>query len=389
MKKVMMYCHAFYPLNTGYANAFLNLVNSILDHDLDIHITVVTPIALSQDIQELKRDRLTIQRLIPFTKLRVLRFFTNDYFFANNVSKKFMEEGFQLLLVETFDQPNFINSLNRVVLKKTAVRVHATSETEYTVFSRSLKYRIRKFLIKYLTIKKVRWILSTNAYHIDFVKKYYLNENVIDISDKFFSVVPNPVNLIPPADLKLNEKLKVIVLGRMEYLGYNQKGFADLICALRLLPVESLHRFEIKIIGSGPMRAELISQSSGLTNVEFIEELSHAEIIGELQKSDMVILPSRYEGLSMFALEGLATGNICVFSNTGGLTDMIDDNGILFEPQNIEALSSALLDLSNMEEDRLVSMKNTSVRISEIKFSPKAVAKKFGAVYDTITGHER
>ena len=80
MKKVMFYCHVFYPQNTGYSNAFQNLINSILENNLDLEVTVMTPYPLSDGEIELARDRLEVVRLSPKVKIRKIRYFINDYF---------------------------------------------------------------------------------------------------------------------------------------------------------------------------------------------------------------------------------------------------------------------------------------------------------------------
>jgi glycosyltransferase involved in cell wall biosynthesis len=170
----------------------------------------------------------------------------------------------------------------------------------------------------------------------------------------------------------------------MDYLGNNQKGFTDFIYALKLLPKSVLDKFEIKIVGKGDMRSSLINLCKNIDNVTFIEEMPHKEVISALKSSDVVILPSRYEGLSMFALEGLATGNACLFSRTGGLIDMVDDNGILFEPHNIESISTALTDLANLDSKSLIEMKKKSIVICEKRFSSKVVAEKFRTIFDVI-----
>ena len=90
----------------------------------------------------------------------------------------------------------------------------------------------------------------------------------------------------------------------------------------------------------------------------------------------------------MFALEGLASGNACLFSRTGGLIDMVDDNGILFEPQNIESLASALSVLASLDSESLIRMKKKSLDIFEKRFSSKVVAQKFSTIFDVIVnGH--
>ncbi|MBD3843209.1 MAG: glycosyltransferase family 4 protein [Campylobacterales bacterium] len=384
MKKVMFYCHVFYPQNTGYSNAFQNLINSILENDPDLEVTVMTPFPLPDGEAELVRDRLKVVRLFPKVKIRKIRYFLNDYFYAKQVSEKFKDENYDLLIVETFDQAIFINSLDDFIYEKMAVRIHSTNETEYTLFSNRLDYKLRKYLIKNKISKKVKWILSTNSFHIEFAKKYYFDDNLINIGDKSFFVLPNAVNSFVPDDFSVSEKVKIFNLGRMDYLGNNQKGFSDFIYALKLLPKGVLDKFEIKIVGKGDMRSSLINLCKNIDNVTFIEEMPHKEVINELKSSDVIILPSRYEGLSMFALEGLATGNACLFSRTGGLIDMVDGNGILFEPQNIESIASALTDLANLDANSLIKMKKKSIDICEKRFSSKVVAEKFRTIFDVI-----
>lgn len=385
----MFYCHVFYPQNTGYSNAFQNLINSIIENETDLEVIVMTPFPIAAGEPELNRDRLKVIRLSPKVKIRKIGYFFNDYFYAKQVSKKFKDEDCDLLIVETFDQAIFINCLEDFIFEKMAVRIHSTNETEYTIFSNKFEYKLRKYIIKNKIVKKVKWILSTNSFHIDFAKKYFFDDNLINIGDKSFFVLPNAVKSFAPDDFSVSGKVKIFNLGRMDYLGNNQKGFTDFIYALKLLPRSVIDKFEIKIVGKGDMRRTLINLCKNLDNVSFIEEMPHKEIINALKSSDVVILPSRYEGLSMFALEGLASGNACLFSRTGGLIDMVDENGILFEPQNIESIASALTDLANLEPKSLIEMKKKSIDIYEKRFSSKVVAQKFRTIFDVIvTGNK-
>jgi len=385
MKKVMFYCHVFYPQSSGYSNAFQNLINAILNTNENLEITVITPFLLDENTSELKRDRLTVVRLQPTIKMRKIRYFLNEYFYAKKVSKKFIDEKYDFLLIETFDQSLFINFLDAKVLEKTAIRVHSTNETEYTFFDKGLAFQLRKFLIKCFLIKKIKWILSTNSYHINFVKKYFYDGNQLNIAETNFFVLPNVVNSLEPKSYHVGEKIKILTLGRMDYLGNNQKGFTDFIYALKLLPQSVIKQFDIKIVGQGDMRNDLIKLCQKETNIDFIESLTHSEVLAELQNSDVVLLPSRYEGLSMFALEGIATGNACLFSNTGGLIDMLESNGIFFEAQNIESLAEALVKLSNLEVKELERMKKESVELCKRKFSSEVVSKKFNTILNLIT----
>ncbi|KGQ52461.1 hypothetical protein JL12_00925 [Gallibacterium anatis 10672-6] len=63
-----------------------------------------------------------------------------------------------------------------------------------------------------------------------------------------------------------------------------------------------------------------------------------------IKKSNIIIIPSRYESFSMVAIEALSCGKPIVGPNTGGLKDIITSEkiGILFEPDNVNSLEDAI-----------------------------------------------
>jgi len=386
MKKILFYCHVFYPQQSGYSHAFQNLIFSLLETYKDYHITVVTPHPLG-NYPELKKERLKIIRLKPKIKIKKIRYFINSFFYAKEVSRIFKQNNYDILIIETFDEAIFLSFLEKEVYNKLAVRVHSTSETEYTFFENKFFFLIRRVLIKNVILKRIKWILSTNSYHIDFVKKYYFKGNQIKIGNVSFFLVSNTLfsenNLYGNINLTPSKNLKVFLLGRLDDLGFNQKGFQDFIYALRLIG-DKAKIFDITIVGRGQNKEKLMKLSKGINNINFIDSLPHKEVINYLKKSDIVVLPSRYEGLSMFALEAIATGNLCIFSKTGGLVDLIDNNGYLFEPQNIEELAKILDRLSKMDKHEIEKMKKNSIELFNKKFAPHIIAEKFDKVYSII-----
>jgi len=72
-----------------------------------------------------------------------------------------------------------------------------------------------------------------------------------------------------------------------------------------------------------------------------------------LISSDIYIMPSRFEGLSIAAIEAMACELPSVLYNAPGLRDLIDnnDNGLLIE-QNSNTLANAILELNNNQQLR-------------------------------------
>ena len=64
-----------------------------------------------------------------------------------------------------------------------------------------------------------------------------------------------------------------------------------------------------------------------------------------LKTSDVIMMASDYEGLSLSSLEGMAAGKPFVASDVNGLREVVGGAGILFENRNPEALAKAILRL--------------------------------------------
>lgn len=386
MKRVLIYCDDFFPNNTGYANAFLGLIESLLTNTSDIYIEVITTFPLGDNI-EIERKNLRITRLknIKIPKIGFLiKSICNSIF----INRYFFKKEFDLLFVETFDNVFFLSFLSKRICKKTLVRVHSTSDTEYTFFSHSFLFNIRRFIIKKFIIKKIKFFASTNNFHIDFMKKHYFKDNVIEIGEKAFFLIPNTTS-IDAEDIVIkntnSDKIKLMMLGRMDDLGFNQKGFFDFLLSLKLLSTDQISKFDITIVGKGKNISNVHQFTKEYNNIKVIENLSHKDCLALMKSIDAIVLPSRYEGLSMFALESIALGKICLFSKVGGLIDLVDGNGMLFDPQSFEQLSNNLKTLIGLKDEEILLMKARSREIYLNKFSSMPVCERFLFAYHAIS----
>ena len=89
------------------------------------------------------------------------------------------------------------------------------------------------------------------------------------------------------------------------------------------------------IAGIGPLKEEIERTVATLECRDRVRLLGHVENVPELlQASDIFVLPSDREGLSVALTEAMSTGLICIASNVSGSNEVIRDgeNGFLVEP---------------------------------------------------------
>lgn len=123
------------------------------------------------------------------------------------------------------------------------------------------------------------------------------------------------------------------------------KDQKTLIKAMSLLPTFC----KLVLVGVGPVKIECETLAADLGLQNRVLFLGARMDVPELLKSaDIVVLSSKYEGLSLSSIEGMASGNPFVASAVPGLTEVVKGAGVLF-PQGDEARLAK--EISNLLND--------------------------------------
>jgi len=135
------------------------------------------------------------------------------------------------------------------------------------------------------------------------------------------------------------DKTKLIFVGRCDPV----KCIDKLI--LSVAQLSSRHDVGLLIVGDGPERSSLerLSIELGVSDrCVFMGMRNDVERI--LKYADIMVMPSRWEGLSVSALEAMACGVPLVANRVPGLSDSIEDKrtGLLVEPGDNLALNAAI-----------------------------------------------
>lgn len=145
---------------------------------------------------------------------------------------------------------------------------------------------------------------------------------------------------VPNDRFKLMKTIVVMVAGFRE-----QKDQDTLIRAMRHLSKE---RYELWLVGDGVRRSELekLAEDCGVKdNVKFWGIRNDIPTI--LKTSDIVVMSSHWEGLSLSSIEGMSSGRPFLASDVDGLHEITDGYGILFPHGDDKAFAAEIEKLAN------------------------------------------
>ncbi|MGQ3647564.1 glycosyltransferase [Ornithobacterium rhinotracheale] len=123
-----------------------------------------------------------------------------------------------------------------------------------------------------------------------------------------------------------------------------QKDQKTLIKALSFLP----ENFKLILVGDGEYKEEcqILSKSLKLENRCFFLG-KRTDIPNILKSADYIVLSSKYEGLSLSSIEGMASGRPFIASDVPGLKEIVGGYGILFPQGEAQILAQKILSLEN------------------------------------------
>jgi glycosyltransferase involved in cell wall biosynthesis len=150
------------------------------------------------------------------------------------------------------------------------------------------------------------------------------------------SKVYNPIDLELIKGISGERGDAVVLPGRLVH----EKGHHDLISAIALMPKPHP---PVIFVGGGPMREalEVDARESGV-EIKFLGVMPHERALQTVATAGVVVIPSRFEGFGLAALEALALGCPVIATNVGGLPEVLGDVGSIVPAGDVQALSRSL-----------------------------------------------
>lgn len=221
------------------------------------------------------------------------------------------------------------------------------------------RWDFRVYLTKMVNVFTYNWAENVLAVSQE-IKEIILR--TYGLKDSKVLVLKNGIvfddSLTKPADLKnvfphSEKKMKVVAVGRLVAL----KCYDVLVKAVADVVNNGLDNILVMIAGDGEERPQLEDLIRKHEIGSYVKLLGMRHDVLELMKaSDVFVIPSRYEGLSIAMIEAMACGLPVIASNSPGLREHIknEENGILFLAKNHMELAESIIRLANDENLRSI-----------------------------------
>lgn len=175
--------------------------------------------------------------------------------------------------------------------------------------------------------------------------------------------------------LGLSDGPLVVCVGRIT----EQKG-QDVLLSAWPRVVQEVPDAELVLIGDGPRRAEWAKAAP--PSVTFAGQRSDA--VDWLAASDVVAIPSRWEGMALAMLEALATGRSVVSTDVDGAADALRDGvGAIVPREEVGQLADALIE--RLKDRALRTAEGVAARrVVEAGFDLHMTFNRTAALYEKV-----
>lgn len=193
-------------------------------------------------------------------------------------------------------------------------------------------------------------------------------------------------NAVFPKDKSEEFEDKKIYITTMGILS-ERKGTFDLIRAASKLKGKVSSKYKFLVAGNGAIdrvKEELNKQNLNEMFIipGWISDQNKIERI--YKKSVIYVLPSYNEGMPMSVLEAMSYGLPIISTKVGSIPSVIkNENGILIEPGNVDALSKSIIELLN-DRDRRQLMEQENLKKIEKYYNIYTSVNQLVKIYNSI-----
>lgn len=213
-------------------------------------------------------------------------------------------------------------------------------------------------------------IINISNYEQNQAIKYGLNKN------KMIMIYNGVEDKINKSNLKLNwdgNKINLLFVGRLD----RQKGLDLFLDVYEKMKLKNIHLY---VIGTSVLDNNLPKNTEYVTYLGWVDSKNIDEYY---QACDAVIMPSRWEGFGLVAVEAMKNSKPVLVSNRGALPELVKENknGYIFQLENISILEMIL---KNLNKEYLVTLGKGARQIYKNNYTADIFVIKILNIYKNI-----
>jgi len=245
-----------------------------------------------------------------------------------------------------------------------------------------LVYRLYLSFFAFFSVKNSDVIVTISKYSKEDILRYYnVNEEKIKViylaAEKKFK--PMDLSASQKQDIRKKYNLPeniVLYLGVIE----NRKNIVGILKTADIISKTNI-KLNFLLVGRiGYGGKQLITEIEKRDNVIYMEHIPDDLLSIIYNVSFAFIFPSYYEGFGYPPLEAMQTGLPVLTSNTTSLVEIVEDGGILLDPNDSEAFAKKLVELFENKE-YYKEVKNKGIRQAS-KFSIESTTTQLVEVFN-------
>lgn len=350
----------------------IDIVNSFLDNDYDLKI-------ICNDSSLLKKCFIGFDKRIVYADVSFpvswSQLINPKFFFRVLYSLRKELNDFEGATLYTHTPvASHFSRLANILTGKTLIyhvhgfRFHDRGGVIKNLISFSLEYSLKFLTSKYIVINKDDGSVVQNKFKKDF---YFIPGVGVDINKL------NKVSKYSKVEKEQEGKKIIGVVGSFKL----EKGYADILAVARMLNNENIS-FHCYGLGDSSYFESEVSRLS-LNNV-IIKGFDN-NVVSKICNFDLLIHPSRREGLPVSVMEAMCLEVPIITTNIRGCRDLIKNhvNGSLYNPKDIDALYFLIKDfLDNPEKYWSYAMNSKSE--CDKKYCSKKISQKIFNIIDSL-----
>ena len=251
-------------------------------------------------------------------------------------------------------------------VKKKAKIIYQPHGWAFLMDTSSLKKQIYILIEKMLSISTDK-IINISNYEQNKAIEYGFNKNKMVM---IYNGVTDKKNI---GSMKIEmdkDKINLLFVGRLD----KQKGLDIFLQTYEKYDFPNIHLY---VIGTSVLDNTIPKNTQKTTYLGWVD---NKDIDAYYQACDAVIMPSRWEGFGLVAVEAMRNSKAVIVSNKGALPELIDNgiNGYVFDLEKIDSLKNVLMSL-NQKRLKKMGIKGRNLYLAD--FTNNLLLEKISNLY--------